>query len=233
MSPADGRRQSSRTAIGELAEGSAAAVVPIPVDAAAPEETRSLVASQWQLMWWKFRRHRLAMVCGVVVILLLPRRALRRVHRALHPDRPGRDAAPTTRRPRIHFLDADGDFHLRPFVYGTTSARDLETLELVFDGGHESSATRSASSSKGESYKLFGFIPWDRHLFGSTTPSARIFLLGADRLGQDLFSRLVYGTRISMSIGLVGVAISFVLGIVARRHLRLLRRRASTPSSSA
>jgi peptide/nickel transport system permease protein len=113
----------------------------------------------------------------------------------------------------IHFRDADGDFHFRPFVYDTSSSRDLETLSLVFE--EDTSAPMPIRFFvRGEPYELFGFIPWDRHLFGVDDPDARFFLLGADSQGQDVFSRLIYGTRISMSIGLIGVAVSFVLGIV-------------------
>ncbi len=65
----------------------------------------------------------------------------------------------------IHFRDAEGDFHVRPFIYDTTSARDLDTLELVFEED-TSQPLPIRFFVKGEPYELFGFIPWDRHLFG-------------------------------------------------------------------
>jgi peptide/nickel transport system permease protein len=194
----------------KLAEESAGPVVPIP-QTAAPEETEVAVASQWRLMWWKFRRHRLAMICGVVVILFY---VVALFVEFIAPYLPTEQEARNAYHPptRVHFFDAEGDFHLRPFVYGTSSQRDLETLSLVFT---EDTSRRYPIHFfvEGESYELFGLIPWDRHLFGLENPEGRIFLIGADQLGQDLFSRIIYGTRISMSIGLIGVAVSFILGV--------------------
>ena len=178
----------------------------------APEGAEVAVASQWQLVWWKFRRHKLAMVCGVVVILFYVVAAFVELIAPYSPT--NQDARNAYHPPtRIRFVDAEGDFHLRPFVYETSSKRDLDTLELVFED--DTSARHPIRFFvKGEPYELFGVIPWDRHLFGIEDTEARFFLVGADQLGQDVFSRIVYGTRISMSIGLIGVAASFVLGIV-------------------
>jgi peptide/nickel transport system permease protein len=176
-----------------------------------PESADVAVASQWQLMWWKFRRHRLAMVCGVVVILFY---VVAIFVEFIAPYSPTTQEARNAYHPptRIHFFDADGDFHLRPFVYGTTSTRDLETLDLVFEAD-TSQRFPIHFFVKGDPYELFGLISWDRHLFGLDNPEGRLFVLGADQLGQDLFSRIIYGTRISMSIGLIGVAVSFMLGV--------------------
>ena len=197
------------TAAGDVAGTGVA--VPLG-EAGAPASDEVLVASQWQLMWWKFRRHKLAMICGVVVILFYVA-ALFVEFIAPYPPN-AQDATQVYHPPTsIHFRDADGDFHFRPFVYGSTSSRNLDTLELEFEDD-TSVQYPIQFFVQGEPYELFGFIPWDRHLFGLEDPDGRIFLLGADSQGRDVFSRLVYGTRISMSIGLIGVAISFVLGIV-------------------
>jgi peptide/nickel transport system permease protein len=67
---------------------------------------------------------------------------------------------------------------------------------------------------KGAPYRLWGLVPWNRHLIGPVDPQAPMYLLGADRLGRDLFSRIIYGTRVSMTIGLVGVTLSLVLGVI-------------------
>lgn len=169
------------------------------------------VASQWQLMWWKFRRHKLAMICAVIVLLFY---VVAIFVEFIAPYDPSAQAATRVYHPpsAIHLRDADG-FSLRPFIYDTQSSRDLDTLELVFE---EDTSRRLPIRFfvKGEPYELFGLIPWDRRLFGVEDPDARVYLLGADSQGRDVFSRLVYGTRISMSIGLVGVAVSFVLGVV-------------------
>ncbi|MGH2562206.1 MAG: ABC transporter permease [Thermomicrobiales bacterium] len=193
-----------------LAEIPEAPVSPAPrVDES--ESTGVAIASQWQLMWWKFRRHRLAMVCGVVVVLFY---LVAIFVELIAPYTPTTQEARNAYHPptRMHFFDADGDFHVRPFVYGTTSTRDLETLDLVFEAD-TSERFPIHFFVKGDPYELFGWIPWDRHLFGLNDPEGRLFLIGADQLGQDLLSRIIYGTRISMSIGLIGVAVSFVLGV--------------------
>jgi peptide/nickel transport system permease protein len=168
------------------------------------------IASQWQLMWWKFRRHKLAMICAVVVVLFYVVAIFVEFIAPYNPS--AQDATKVYHPPTgIHIRDEDG-FHL-PFIYGTTSSRDLDTLELVFEEDR-SQRIPVRFFVKGEPYELFGLIPWDRHLVGTSSSDAPVFLLGADSQGRDGFSRLVYGTRISMSIGLVGVAVSFVLGIV-------------------
>jgi peptide/nickel transport system permease protein len=167
------------------------------------------VASQWQLMWWKFRRHKLAMICAVVVLLFYMVAIL--VEFVAPYDPSAQEATRVYHPPSsIHIRDDEG-FHL-PFIHDTKSSRDLDTLELVFE---EDTSKRLPLRlfAKGEPYELFGLVSWDRHLFGVDDPDARVYLLGTDSQGRDVFSRLVYGTRISMSIGLVGVAVSFVLGI--------------------
>jgi peptide/nickel transport system permease protein len=189
---------------GAVAEG-----LTLDVDTTSYEEAS--VASQWQLMWWKFRKHKLAMICAIVVLFFY---LVALLVEFVGPYDPSVQNATAVYHPpsSIHIRDEDGNFHL-PFVYDTTSSRDLTTLELKFE---EDTTTRLPIRlfAKGEPYELFGLISWDRHLFGVSDPEANFFLLGADSQGRDVFSRLVYGTRISMSIGLVGVAVSFVLGIV-------------------
>lgn len=178
----------------------------------ATNDERVLVASQWQLMWWKFRRHKLALISGVVVLLLYLVAALVEFIAPYDPDL--QDTRHAYQPPTaIHFVDDAGRFHLRPFIYGTTRKRDLETLTLVF-AEDKSKIYPIQLFAKGRPYRLFGVIPTDRHLFGVDSEEEKVFLVGADRQGRDMFSRVIYGTRISMSVGLVGVALSFVLGIL-------------------
>ncbi len=205
-------RQTTDSDVAEASERAAdAPASPIAVPATESDETAS-VASQWQLMWWKFRRHKLAMVCGVVVILFYVVAAFVEIIAPYNPNE--QDARNVYHPPTaVHFRDADGNFHLRPFIYATTGARDLDTLQVVFE---EDTSRRLPIHLfvKVEPYQLWGTFTLDRKLFGVDDPTERFFALGADSQGQDVFSRLIYGTRISMSIGLVGVAVSFVLGIV-------------------
>ncbi len=112
---------------------------------------------------------------------------------------------------KLHLFDARGKFHLRPFVYVHT---------YKFDEFHRRIYTVDKNKMyplkflvRGDSYKLLGIFAANLHLFGVDEP-ARIYLLGADSRGRDLFSRILYGSRVSLSIGLVGVAISFIIGTV-------------------
>jgi len=170
------------------------------------------VASQWQLMWWKFRKHRMAMVGGVIVILLYIMAAFVEIIAPYNPET--QDARYAYRPPtKIHFVDRAGRFYITPFFYGPHSERDLETLSLRFSEDSQK-IYPLRFFVRGDEYRLWGLIPMDIHLFGSPDPEARFFLMGADKQGRDMFSRIVYGSRISMSVGLLGVVLSFLLGII-------------------
>ena len=171
------------------------------------------VASQWRLMWWKFRRHKLAMVGGLIVILLY---LVAIFAEFLAPEDPNQISSTHTYAPPqgLHlFNNVEGDREIGLHTYGYTSVIDQATLSRTFTVDEEV-IVPIGFFVEGHPYKLFGVIPTDRHLIGPKDPSQPFYLLGADRLGQDLLSRLIYGTRISMSIGLVGVLISLVLGIL-------------------
>lgn len=191
-------------------------LIPRPEAAPSPAEVTGeksiYVATQWQLMRWKFRKHRLAVVSGYVAILLY---LVALLAEFIAPYDPNLQDARSAYQPptAIHFVDPEGNLHLRPFIYGTTRQRDLTTLSLVF----EEDTGRIYPIYffvRGVPYKLWNLFPANLHLFGLQTDEEKLFLFGADRNGQDMFSRVVYGTRISMSIGLVGVALSFLLGIL-------------------
>ncbi|PXA99481.1 peptide ABC transporter permease [Nostoc sp. 3335mG] len=183
-----------------------------PAPALAPAKaTGYAAASQWQLMWYKFSQHRLAVICGFIVLMLYVVALFVEFVAPYNPE--AQNAANAYQSPTpIHFFDAEGQFHL-PFVYGSASQRNPDTFELEFV---EDTSVRHPLRLfvQGDSYRMWGLIPSNLHLFGVDDPSIRVFLLGADRQGRDLLSRIVHGTRLSMSIGLAGVVLSFFIGIV-------------------
>ena len=174
-------------------------------------EERIAVATQWQLMWWRFRKHRLA-IGGTVVLVLFYLVALFADFLA-YADPNESEAQRSLIAPQaIHWFD-DGSF--RPYVYGLKGTRDPLTFKRVYVPDPEKKVYRSFFA-KGEPYKFLGFIPMDRHLIGVQEGRAgeALFLLGTDLQGRDLWSRLMYATQTSLTIGLVSVALSLVLGVL-------------------
>ncbi|NPV06970.1 MAG: ABC transporter permease [Anaerolineae bacterium] len=177
----------------------------------AESEERIFVASQWQLMWWRFRKHRLALVSVVVIAIIYTVGLFCEFLATYSPE--SRDQRYAYAPPqRLRFVDEDG-FQLRPFVYALTGERDPTTRRLVFVEDPETKLPVKFFA-EGEPYRLWGLFPSNIHLMGVEGEGATLYLLGTDRLGRDQFSRLVYGTRLSTSIGLIGVALSFILGIM-------------------
>lgn len=174
---------------------------------------RYATASHWRLTWWAFKSHRLALVSlwfvltlylvAVFVEFVAPASPFTTDRRAVfHPPQ------------AIHLIDrSDGGFRFAPHVLAHTAERDPATLRRTFTPDPEARVYLGLFV-RGDAYRLWGVIPMERHLFGPVDPSQRLFLLGADRLGRDVLSRMIHGVRISLSIGLVGVTISLILGIV-------------------
>ena len=172
-------------------------------------EARIFVASQWQLMWWKFLKHRLAMISAVVIMLVYLAALFVEPIAPYLPDafNPPRTYAPPQ---RLHFVH-EGRL-VRPYVYGLKQEIEPEALRRIFKIDPEQRIAMGFFVH-GAAYKLWGVFESDIHLFGPLNPDERVYLLGADRVGRDVLTRIIYGTRISMSIGLVGVFLSFIFGL--------------------
>lgn len=181
-----------------------------PVDDA---KAKQADASQWRLTWLAFRRHRLAMFGGVVILILYVVAIFAEI---LAPFDPHVSTSSDVYHPpqMIRFIDRDedGGWSLRPHVQLMQLNRDPITLEGRFTPvpGEKVYLTLFG---KGDPYELWGVFEMSRHLIAPVDPEQRFYLLGADRLGRDMLSRTIVGTRISMSIGLVGVALSLIIGI--------------------
>jgi peptide/nickel transport system permease protein len=181
--------------------------------AVAPAEDRRLyVASQWRLTWWRFQRHRVAVASGIVVIgfylVVLGADFL------AYADPNASEAQRSLMPPqRVHWFEG---WRFRPHVYGVKGARDPQTFRRVYLAD-PAQKIPIRFFAEGFEYRFLGVIPSTRHLIGidgGGDAAQRIFLLGTDLQGRDLWSRLMYGTRISLTIGLVGVTMSLLLGVV-------------------
>ena len=172
-------------------------------------EERKYLAGQWRLMWWKFLDHRLAVAAMCVLFFMYLMAVFCEI---AAPNGPNVRSAENSFQPpeRIRVFH-EGRPH-RPFVYGRTVHINPETLVRTYTDD----TTRLLPVRfwvKGDPYRLWGMIPMQRHIIGLDSGD-RLYLMGADRLGRDLFSRIAYGSRISLSLGLVGVFLSLVLGII-------------------
>lgn len=168
----------------------------------------------WRLVAGKLIRQKVAMVAGAIILFLY---LVGIFAEFLAP------ALPTTSRPQYTYAPPqgfsffvekpDGSSEFNFHVKGYKVEIDKVALRRTFVVD-DSKVVPIGFFVKGAAYDLWGLIPMNRHLIGPINPNDPMYLLGADRLGRDVFSRLVYGTRVSMSIGLVGVAMSLILGVV-------------------
>ncbi len=166
-------------------------------------------ASQRQLVWWRFKRHRLALV-GAVVVLIIYLLAAFCEFWAPHTQDSLR-AVNAYAPPQLVRVAFDGGVQL--YAYGYSSTPDPKTLTRKF-ALDKNDRIPLRFLPRGEEYELWGLFGTDRHFFGPADKADRLYLIGADDQGRDLLSRLIYGSRISMSVGLIGVLIAFVLGVL-------------------
>lgn len=188
----------------------APAISPLKDDA--PEAIA--VAGQWTLMWHKFVKNKVAVVAGIIILFFYLVAAFAEF---LAP------SLPATARPQFTYAPPQqiglfvtgetGERQFVPHVKGYAMEVDQASLRRIFTIDPDK-VVPIGFFVKGAEYKLWGLVTMDRHLLGPLNPRDPMNLLGTDKLGRDLLSRLIYGTRVSMSIGLIGVAFSLVLGVV-------------------
>ena len=188
---------------------SAAPFDPMSVERMTEEQSKVYQASQLRLMWWKFKRHKIALWSGVFLAILY---SMILVAEFLAPyNLHTRNVDHIYEPPQAVRLFHDGSF-VGPFVYGRKMTLDMDTLKRVYsDDRTEVQKLRFFCS--GDTYHFWGLFEASAHLV-CPAEGGQFFWLGTDRLGRDVLSRIIYGSRISLTIGLVGIAFSFMLGIV-------------------
>ncbi|HIG47744.1 MAG TPA: ABC transporter permease [candidate division Zixibacteria bacterium] len=173
-------------------------------------DTEQYAASQWLLIWWKFRKHRLAMGAGVVILWLYLITIFCEVLAPYTLESYKIDFAYAPPQ-RLRIFSEEG-VHLRPFVYGLKGVRDPVTLRKIY-AEDRTKSYQLRFFVRGEPYRFLGLFDADVRLIG-VEDGGTLFLLGTDHLGRDLLSRILYGARISLTIGLIGVLMSFFLGLI-------------------
>ena len=181
---------------------------PYTIETLTPEQERVYMASRWLMMWWKFKRHKLAVGSGIVLligyfgIIIVEFLAPYELHT--------RNADFLFAPPQQIHIVHDGAL-MRPFVYPLKYSLNLDTLKREY-----SEVTTDPHPIRifcsGDAYKFWGLVEGSFHLF-CPPQDGTMYLLGTDRLGRDMVSRLMYGGRISLTVGLIGITISFMLGI--------------------
>jgi peptide/nickel transport system permease protein len=185
-------------------------VRPLPSEGATPQatpietESRVSVASQWKLMWWKFRKHRLAVAGGIVTLLIYLIALFAEFLAPFNTEMFSATYTYAPPQPLRLFEQTESGRRFNPHVNGYKVEIDQAALRRTFVVDEETKY-EVGFFVEGTPYKWLGFLETNIHLIGPKDPTAPMYLLGADRLGRDVLSRLIYGTRISMSIGLVGV----------------------------
>ncbi len=180
----------------------------------APAKQQQASQSYLALVWWKFKRNRTAVVGGILLITFYFCFTI--IPEFISPyllDHTSNyvEANPT----KLHFIDSEGKFHFPPFVYGLEKKLDLKTRSRTYL--EDTTKIYPVSLfTKGDEYKILGLIPADRHLYGvdrTKFPDGMVLLLGSDALGRDWFTRIMYGGRLSLLLGLMGQIMTIVFGM--------------------
>ncbi len=182
---------------------------PMSVEAMSQDQSKIYLASQWRLMFWKFKRHRLALYSGIFLAALY---TMILFCEFLAPyDLHARNVDFIHAPPQRVHLFHEGKF-VGPFVYGRDQTLDMDALKRVYTVNPDK-VQPVRFLCRDNPYKFWGLWRSDLHLF-CPAKDGQLFLLGTDRLGRDMLSRIIYGSRVSLTIGLLGISVSFILGIL-------------------
>ena len=181
---------------------------PYETDELSPKQQKYFLASQWTLIWWKFKKHKMAMFSGIFLIAIYFVAAFAEFFApyALEHRHTDKIYSPAQ---EVHFFD-DGKL-TRPFVYGWSFELNMQKLLREYKED-KTQKYPLQFFCEGDKYELWGTVNASSHLVCVDAPGT-LFLLGTDRLGHDMLSRILYGARISLTIGLLGIILSFTLGL--------------------
>jgi peptide/nickel transport system permease protein len=197
-----------------MSDEAAPQAMPRAREVGAKGASRLTAIGPWRLTWLRFRRHRLAVAGGVVIALLYLVVIFAEI---IAPYPADWQSARTILAPPqpLYLFDhgGDGSWRFAPHVEAYDVTVDAMALRRSFTAS-PAEEVPIGFFVRGEPYRLWGIIPMDLHLIGPVHRGDAVYFLGADRLGRDVLSRMIYGARVSLSIGVVGVIASLVLGIV-------------------
>ena len=179
------------------------------IDFAEFDALETEVISVRRLMWLRFKRNRLALI-GSVVLIFMYLAAIFAGFIGPYGLRETHERFPASAPLLPRFIDDEGGFSFRPFVYAMESKVDPATFKRVLTPNTDVKHYIHFLA-RGTPYTILGFIETDLHLFHVEEP-AKVFLLGTDKQGRDLFSRIFYGAQVSLTVGLVGVSLSLIFG---------------------